>query len=257
MATLHFLGTASGTEPIEGLYHTSFCIEINGYYYWFDAGENCSRNAHISGIDLLKVKTVFISHTHMDHVGGLGNLLWNIRKLTTRCERLPPDKQVKIFIPNETYWNALLQMLKCSEDGFKCNFNICEENVTDGLIYEDKNIKVTAFHNHHLQGNKESGWLSYSYLIEIENKKIVFSGDIRDMYDLDEILKNGCDLLLLETGHHKLFDICSYVCTKNIREIIFVHHGREIINDRQGAKLKLKDFSCLASIAYDGMKKEV
>ena len=257
MPKIHFLGTASGTEPIEGLHHTSFCIETGDYYYWFDAGENCSRNAHISGIDLLRVKAVFISHTHIDHVGGLGNLLWSIRKLTTRCERRPPNKEVKLFIPDKAYSNSFMQMLECSENGAIYDFDIHEDSVTDGLIFEDENIKVTAFHNHHLQDDEGEAWLSYSYLIETDNKIIVFSGDIRDMYDLDTALKNGCDLLLLETGHHKLLDISDYIRTQSIGEIIFVHHGREIINNRNSAELMLKDFTCHASISYDGMIKEL
>ena len=130
-------------------------------------------------------------------------------------------------------------------------------DIQNNGYFEDENIKVTAFHNHHLQDDEGEAWLSYSYLIETDNKIIVFSGDIRDMYDLDTALKNGCDLLLLETGHHKLLDISDYIRTQSIGEIIFVHHGREIINNRNSAELMLKDFTCHASISYDGMIKEL
>ena len=60
MANILFLGTCSGTEPIEGMHHSSMVIEINGLYYWFDAGENCSRTASEMGVNLLKVKSIFI-----------------------------------------------------------------------------------------------------------------------------------------------------------------------------------------------------
>ena len=78
---LWFFGTCSGTEPLPGRHHVSFALESEGGLYWFDAGEGCSYTAKLAGADLLAVKKIFISHTHMDHVGGLGNLLWNIRKL--------------------------------------------------------------------------------------------------------------------------------------------------------------------------------
>ena len=256
MAKIHFFGTCSGTEPIEGRHHVSFALEVNGVYYWFDAGENCSRNAHLSGIDLLKVKTVFISHTHMDHVGGLGNLLWNIRKLTTISDRRPIDKKIDIFIPNMNTWHGIHEVLINTECNFRCDFDIEAHRTNDGVVYEDKNIKVSAFHNHHLQEEEGDGWLSYSYQIEAEGKRLVFSGDVRDMHDLEEIIGDGCDYLLVETGHHKVCDVGSFVNTKNIGKVLFVHNGREIINDTAGATERMKSFNCPAVICVDGMTEE-
>ena len=257
MSKIHFLGTLSGAEPIEGMHHTATCFEIGSYYYWFDAGENCSRNGHLSGIDILNIKSVFITHTHMDHVGGLGNLMWNIRKLTTRCDRRPPDKRVNLFIPDIRSWNGIHQMLLCSENDFVTDYDIVVAPTLDGLLYEDENIKVTAFHNHHMQNEKNDLWLAYSYVIETGGKKIVLSGDIRDLYDLDEMLKDGCDLLLLETGHHKIDNVNEYLKTKDVKKLIFMHHGREIINERQACEEKVKTFPCNTVIAYDGMIEEI
>ena len=80
---IYFLGTCAGTEPMPDRKHASVAIECGDAIYWFDAGEGCSYTAHNMGLDLLRVKKIMISHTHMDHVGGLGNLLWNIRKLSS------------------------------------------------------------------------------------------------------------------------------------------------------------------------------
>ena len=66
---LYIFGSCSGTEPWQNRHHTAFAIEIGGRFYWFDAGENCSYAAHLMGVDLLAVSDIFISHTHMDHVG--------------------------------------------------------------------------------------------------------------------------------------------------------------------------------------------
>ena len=79
---IHFIGTCAGTEPMPGRKHASVVLESQDHLYWFDAGEGCSYTGHLMGLDLLKTGKIVISHTHMDHVGGLGNLLWNIRKLT-------------------------------------------------------------------------------------------------------------------------------------------------------------------------------
>ena len=63
-------------------------VDIDGRLYWFDAGESCSHTGHLLGLDLTEVKSIFISHAHIDHVGGLAKLLWCMRKLDSRhCGR--------------------------------------------------------------------------------------------------------------------------------------------------------------------------
>ena len=58
---IYFLGTCAGTEPMPTRRHMSFVIESDQRYYWFDAGEGCSYTGHNLGIDLLAVKSIFIS----------------------------------------------------------------------------------------------------------------------------------------------------------------------------------------------------
>ena len=97
MAKIRFLGTCSGTEPFKNMHHTSFLIEEKGKTYWFDAGENCSRLAFLQGVDMLSVSSIFISHPHIDHIGGLLNLILLIRQQIWKKEGEPIDGEVKLL----------------------------------------------------------------------------------------------------------------------------------------------------------------
>ena len=229
MAKIRFLGTCSGTEPILGMHHTSFILETNGVNYWFDAGENCAHYAFTSSVDVMNTKALFISHTHIDHTGGLANLLHSIRKLIVRENRSLINEKLKVFIPKKEILDCAVTLVT---NGRPNDFDIVEYNsVKDGVLFEDQNVKVTALHNRHLGEDGSNGWHSYSYLIEVENKKIVFSGDVKNSIELDELIGSHCDLLLHETGHHKVEKVLDYVVSKPVKKMCFIHHGREIINE--------------------------
>jgi len=258
-----FLGTCSGTEPMPGLHHCSFVIERGERLYWFDAGECCSYTAHVGGVDLAAVEAVFISHTHMDHIGGLASLLWTMRKLCSRsqstAERLE-GRTIKIFIPNLDVWDGIMKTLRGTEGGFGIKFGLEACEYGDGTVYDEDGVRVAAAHNLHL-GEPEAGqpWRSFSLRFEADGRSVAYSGDVRSIADFAALI-DGCSLLLMETGHHKVEDVCCYLRDSGlaIGRLGFIHHGRGILDDPAGELAKAQSIlGDRVFIAEDGAELEL
>ena len=249
---LHFLGTCAGTEPMPDRNHQSFAIETNGTLYWFDAGAHCSATAHLMGLDLLSVKKVIISHTHMDHIGGLGNLFWDIRKLKHVKNQETKFDEITLYIPEMETWEGFSKILRNTEGGFN-GMKISANEIKDGILFSDENMTVTAFHNHHLGTPEDDAWKSFSYLIEVENKRLIYSGDIAELNEMDSLIGAGCDVLLIETGHCHYMDVCDYMNGKNISYLFYTHNGRSILANPDKASKYVQDNFCgKAMICSDG-----
>ena len=233
---LYIFGSCSGTEPMPQRHHTALALEIGGRVYWFDAGENCSHTAFTMGVDLLSVSDIFISHTHMDHIGGLGNLLWNIRNYSCNTKQLPRFGGVTVYIPNLETYEGILTVLKNAGGNYRTEYETPVKQITDSTLLKNSDIEVVAVHNHHLP-QKEDAWQSFSFAITTENKRIIYSGDVKTLEDLAPLLSQGCDLLLMETGHHKPDEVCQTILDRGygVKSIYFLHHGRIILKDYDGA----------------------
>lgn len=228
---IHIFGSCSGTEPVPNRRYTAWALEIDGKLYWFDAGEGCSHTAHTMGLDLLSVRSVFISHPHIDHVGGLANLIFTVGKLVTiKNTPLKATDKIEIYTPLMDSVKAAMTLGEYPHSYLYDNCKFEAKPISDGLILSDGSVSVEALHNFHMGNTEEHR--SFSYRIKAGGKTILYTGDVDSTSDIDLFLKDGCDILLHETGHHKPESIPLYIKEKgySVGKIIYVHHGRTILN---------------------------
>lgn len=233
---IYLLGSCSGTEPMPGRHHTSLVLEQGERLYWFDAGENCSHTAYLMGLDLMKISDIFISHMHLDHTGGLANLLWTIRKLHKRYKKMPLYGDITVHLPQEEAWPCILGFLKFTEGGYQNDYETLCRGIREGVVLERGDLRISARGNAHLRETED--FHSFSFLIEAEGKRIIYSGDVRSPKELEPWLRQECDLLLMETGHHDPEEVCRWLKEEEfpLKQLCFMHHGRTILADPAGVE---------------------
>lgn len=240
MFEMMFFGTCGGMEPMPGMRHTSFAIKKNDEYYWFDAGDSSAYTAHLMGVDLAKVKTVMISHPHIDHTEGLVSLFNYMicavyQEQVKRNDASYRKEPIPLFIPEACVWEHIKGMFDAGRMSLDAFFEVFPKQISDGEIYSDENISVLAHHNSHMkcEGDKK---LSFSFAMKIDGKKIIYTGDFGGLSDLDALLNDGCEYLIIESGHLPFEEVLAYVESFSVPNVYFIHHGRFIVNNRGEAE---------------------
>ena len=214
-----FLGTAAGV-PSVGRECSSVMIEVCGYIYLIDTGASVTHKLCDADISVDKIRAVFFTHYHLDHMYGLSDILRVVNKRKTGApsthyyftEKLAIDAWKKYFTEAVGEIDESLNV-----------FHLYEPDV----IFSDENIKVTATPNAHL---KKYNRPSYSFTVEAEGKRLVFSGDLSQGLSEGDFPKAAkeeeTDLLVLEYAHFDIEDMLSHLEECKLKRLCFSHISR-------------------------------
>ena len=174
---------------------------MNGTNYLIDAGDGVVRRLTQAGVNFRQIGRVFITHDHDDHTAGLGTLLsyeWDFQRHDPVDVYGPPGTAavvkgaIQYFTPN-----AEIRWMEGRRTPLTDVF--VGHDVQPGVIYQDKNIKVTAVENTHFHIPKGTPYYgkykSYSYRFETPDRVIFVTGDTGPS-DAVTQLASGADILL-------------------------------------------------------------
>ncbi len=138
MLKIIFLGT-SGSTPTKERSMPSVAIEKEGEIYLFDCGEGAQMQAMKYGVNISKIKAIFITHTHGDHIIGLAGL---VRTMALNKNQ----KELRIFVPMHEE-QKILSLL--TFDKALLDYPIIIEGIKSGIVYKGDDFEVSAFKLNH------------------------------------------------------------------------------------------------------------
>ena len=189
------LGTAGGPSAKAARAQPANAVIVNEDIYIVDAGDGIVRQLALGGYALDRIRAVFITHNHSDHVAGYGPLLLRAwlsgRNSVIQTVGPPPLERMTRDYLAHMRWDIDLRVA----DGGRRSFDdlISADDIEDeGVVYEDENVTVRAFLVDHGAARP-----AYGYRIDTDQRSVVFSGDTAPSDNLVRVAK-GADILVHE-----------------------------------------------------------
>lgn len=173
----------------------------NGRSYLVDAGPGIVRRAGAAsrlGFEALEpknLKVLFLTHLHSDHTIGLPDVIlssWVLERTAPLELYGPPGTKAMVDHLLAAYAADIRNRLDGLEPANETGYRVNVHEIVPGVVFDDGNMKVTAFAVPH--GDWE---VAFGYRFDSADRSIVISGDTRAS-DAVVTACNGCDLLVHE-----------------------------------------------------------
>jgi chorismate mutase-like protein len=187
---LILLGTNAGPVVTQFRSQPASLLIVDGRGYLIDAGSGTLRQLATADYRPERVRTIFITHHHIDHDAGLPSLIAAIWFANAWGHIDAPP--TKVYGPPSTQFlvHAALEYLSVSERIFRAGVPALAPAAPmfeardidhDGLVLDDGTVRVTAAENTHFHfksSSPEAGEdRSYAYRFDTPAGSVVFTGD--------------------------------------------------------------------------------
>jgi ribonuclease Z len=202
-----FLGTGAAL-PDPDRCHTSILLTLNnGRHFLLDCGHGATRQMMRVNVNPADVAYLLLTHLHHDHVCELPFFVissWILSRPGALDIRGPKGTQKLV---SHLFEGGAFDADIRARSAFpvrQANIEAVRPKVTEyeaGVIFEDRDIKVTADHMDHIPPEISP---CFGFRIEAEGKVVTFSGDTAPCEGIAR-LSQGADLLIHECTFTEAF----------------------------------------------------
>ncbi len=149
---LTILGNSSG-GPFFGRHYTSQILQVDNQWFLIDCGEGAQMQMHRYKVRYDRIRQIFISHLHGDHVFGLVGLLtsWCLKRRTLSIDIFSPPGMQELVETNLRLCGVRVPIT------FPIRYHVIDASVP-ALAFENKTVEVSTIPLNH-RGVACNGWL--------------------------------------------------------------------------------------------------
>ena len=192
------MGTSHGVPSAER-HCSSTLIQTNGSAYIIDAGAPIYDEVLRAGIKYEDVRAIFTTHCHGDHINGIFHFI-------DLSQWYWKNSNYDAYLTSQAVIDAIHAVLNAVSPGAKFpEDRIRLHLATAETKFEDENIKLSYIPTKHINEYH----LSAAMDIELEGKRILFTGDMSHKLAKDErctvkefAVANPCGTFILKVHGH-------------------------------------------------------
>ncbi|MCB2295848.1 MBL fold metallo-hydrolase [Clostridium algoriphilum] len=221
---LDFIGTGSAFNTELG--NTSAVIRKNNSTILIDCGGTVFHRLQQSNIfEGLENLYIVITHTHPDHVGSLGDVIFYSYYIL--------KNRPTIFFPNKELIQKFLTSIGVSDEMYHLN---------SSYMVDVNDTQFGDFSLEFLPANHVDTIPAYSFIMKLNEKKFYYSGDANNISakiidkmmsgEIYRIYQDTCELDYQGNNHLSLRKLCDLI-PQELRKKVYCMHLDKQITDKE------------------------